>query len=158
MAGTAATGVIFPGGGFVPLQGRIIMRSVVQAVAVRTSGGIGISLQEGASVPKVDIVLAAVTLAAILYHSNLEPVARFPDAVDVLMTVPALEIMLYIVDILFEPESNIPVTASAVDLFRFFFPGHMAAEIVDVSMAACTGVLTVRRGWKPGFIDGVGMT
>jgi hypothetical protein len=158
MAGTAATGIILPGGGFVPLQGRIIKGDVVQAVAVRTGGGIGVSLQEGAAVPEEGIVLAAVTLTAILYHSSLEPASRFSDSVDILMAVPALEIMLYIVDILFEPESNIPVTASAVDRFRFFFPGHVAAWIDDIRMAACAGVLTVSRGWKPGFIDGVGMT
>jgi len=158
MAGTAATGIIFPGGGLVPLQGRIVIRGVVEAVAVRAGGGIGIPLQEGAAVPEERIVLTAVALSAILHCRNLEPALRFPDAVDVLMAVLALEILLYIMDILFEPGSDIPMTTSAVDRAGFVLSGHVTAEVGNIRMAAHTGVPAVSGSLKAGLEDGIGMT
>ena len=71
------------------------------------------------------------------------------------MAVLALKILFYIVDILSKPGGNIPVTAPAVDLSGFAFPGHVKAEIGNVRMAARTGVIAVGGSLKACLVEGV---
>jgi hypothetical protein len=158
VTGTAATGIIFPGGGLISLQGGIVIRGIVQAVTVRAGGGIGVSFEEGAAVPEEGVVLAAVALTAVFHYRDLEPLSRFPYAMDVLMTVPALKVLFYIVDILSEPGGDIPVTAPAVYRSGFVFPGHVAAEVGNVRMAAHTGVSAVSGSLKTCLIEGIVVT
>lgn len=74
------------------------------------------------------------------------------------MTIPALEILFYIMDIFFEPGGDIPVTAPAVDGPWFDFPGHVTAQVGNVRMAAGTCISAVRRGFEACLKGGLVMT
>ena len=74
------------------------------------------------------------------------------------MTVLTLKILFYIVDILFEPGGDIPVTASAIDRSGFGFPGHMTAKIGNIRVAARTCVVAVSGSLKACFVVDIIMT
>ena len=59
------------------------------------------------------------------------------------MAVLALEILFYVVDILFEPGGDIAVAATAVDRSGFGLPGHVTAKVGNVRVAARTGVVAM---------------